>query len=507
MESDVIVAGAGPTGLTLACVLRGFGVGVRVIDRAAGPAVTSRANFVHARGSEVLDRVGALGDLPDRSRRAMQITTYLGDRPVMRLKFGDPGMQTAAPPMVISQAEVEAALRDRLTELGGRIEWDTALVGIQQDADQVKAELSTGEIAGCRWLVGCDGTSSQARKAAGIAAPGVRLSEQFLLADLRLDWDLDRSGTSGWIHPSGMLGAMPMPHPDHDQLWRLLAYDPSPDGVRVEQSEDDILQRFREILPERTGDAIKIIDALWLSDFVVHRRLADAYRSGRIFLAGDAAHAHAPFGGQGMLTGIGDAENLGWKLAMVVRGDAAPALLETYQAERRPLARQVLRGTSAVTKIDIAEHPVGRFLRDHVIIKIFNLPAVQRSTTYSTSQLWVSYRNGPLGGRRLGSRPRPGDRVPDRACTTGDQRPTRLYAELGDHWALLQPANPSMIDSAMINTATRSLGPTVTVLSSEDQRQTWLIRPDGHLAWRGDDPGDLRRWLDSALRTGQVTGS
>lgn len=142
MPSDVVVIGAGPTGLALACGLLLHGVSVRVVDKAAGPAVTSRANFVHARGSEVLDRLGALGGLPGESLRAMRITTYLGDRPLATLRFGDPGLRTAASPMVVSQARVEAALRDRLVELGGVVEWDSALVDLEQDG--------TGATAGAR---------------------------------------------------------------------------------------------------------------------------------------------------------------------------------------------------------------------------------------------------------------------------------------------------------------------------------------------------------------------
>jgi 2-polyprenyl-6-methoxyphenol hydroxylase-like FAD-dependent oxidoreductase len=136
MEStDVLVVGAGPTGLTVACSLLLHDVSVRVVDRAPGPAVTSRANFLHARGSEVLGRLGALGTLPNESLRAMQITSYLGDRPIMKLHFGDPHLRTAAPPMVVSQAKVEAALRDRFAELGGAPEWGQPLVDVKQDAD------------------------------------------------------------------------------------------------------------------------------------------------------------------------------------------------------------------------------------------------------------------------------------------------------------------------------------------------------------------------------------
>lgn len=184
---DVVVVGAGPTGLTLACALRLHGLSVRVVDRAAGPATTSRANFLHARGSEVLGRIGALGTLPAESLRAMRITNYLGDRPVMTLEFGDPGMRTAAPPMVVSQARVEAALRARLAQLGVEPEWGRAVVAARQDGPTAVAELEGGDEIRAQWIVGCDGTASVVRQQAGIAFPGVKLSERFLLADVHLD--------------------------------------------------------------------------------------------------------------------------------------------------------------------------------------------------------------------------------------------------------------------------------------------------------------------------------
>ena len=168
----LIVVGAGPAGLAMACGLMQHGVRVRVVDKAAAPATTSRANFLHARGSEVLDRLGALGDLPERSVRAMKITTYLGGKPLMRIRFGDPGLHTAAPPMVISQAEIEAALRHRLAELDGGIDWATALVDLRQDESGVVATFGTGEEARTRWLVGCDGAASATRRLAGIDFSG-----------------------------------------------------------------------------------------------------------------------------------------------------------------------------------------------------------------------------------------------------------------------------------------------------------------------------------------------
>lgn len=497
-DTDVVVVGAGPTGLTLACALRLHGLSVRVIDRAAGPATTSRANFLHARGSEVLGRLGALGTLPDESLRAMRITNYLGDRPLVTLEFGDPGMRTAAPPMVISQAKVEASLRSRLADLGAAPQWGNGLAALHRYDDTVVAELDDSSSVEARWLVGCDGTASTTRKLAGIAFPGVKLTERWLLADLHLDWDLDRGGTTGWIHPDGLLGAMPMPDSSgsHD-LWRVFAYDP---GYAEKPSESQILERMRQVIPQRSGRRVRVGDQEWLSVFTVHRRLADRYRQGRVLIAGDAAHAHAPFGGQGMLTGIGDAENLAFKLALVTRGLAADPFVDTYEAERRPLATEVLRGTSAVTRVNIAGNPIGRFLRDRVAPRIFGLAPVQRWTTYTASQLWVSYRKGPLGGR--GPKPRPGDRIPDLACVRPDGTPSLLHRELGGRWALLTPpaAPPGCSEVAR-----RHLGDFVAPLTF-DGDEAMLIRPDGHLAWRGDagDAGGVNVWLTRALNTGNA---
>jgi 2-polyprenyl-6-methoxyphenol hydroxylase-like FAD-dependent oxidoreductase len=496
--ADVLVVGAGPAGLGLACGLLECGVRVRVIDKAGAPATTSRANFLHARGSEVLDRLGALGDLPERSVRAMQITTYLGDKPIMRIRFGDPGLHTAAPPMVISQAAVEATLRDRLGQLGGKIDWGTPLMGLRQDVNGVVATLDAGMEARAAWLVGCDGAGSTTRRAAGIDFPGVKLSERFLLADVRLDWDLDRSGTTGWIHPTGMIGVMPMP----GGVWRIIAYDPGQSGDKL--TEEEILARVEQILPVRTGRDVHVVGADWLSVFSVHRRLADTYRHGRVLIAGDAAHTHAPFGGQGMLTGLGDVENLAWKLSLVVHGRADASLLDSYEAERRPLATEVLRGTSTVTRVNIAQGRLGRFFRDRVVAPVFNLAAVQRWATYTTSQLWVSYRRGPLAERRLWSRrPRPGDRVPDLPCTRVDGGSTRLHAELRGRWALVRSDRG---DPAFVAAARTYLGDRVVSLHRDDPADSdaLLVRPDGHLAWRGLNPARMDRWLHMALATGRV---
>jgi 2-polyprenyl-6-methoxyphenol hydroxylase-like FAD-dependent oxidoreductase len=396
------------------------------------------------------------------------------------------------------------------------------------DDDGVTAVLGVERISSTYgWVIGCDGAHSTVRKLAGIGFSGVRVTERFLLADAHVDWPVDRTGGHGWPHRDGPFFAMPMREVGRaEDLWRLMAYDPTGDAgdragdrTNAEGSGEDapndqeIMGRLRQLIPERTGRSdIHIKDAVWTSVFRVHRRLADTYRKGHIFLAGDAAHIHSPLGGQGMVTGMGDAENLAWKLALVVHGRATEALLDTYEAERRPLATEVLRQTTTATKLQVGEGALTRFLRGRVLVPLANMPSVQRRASQIASQLWVHYRRGPLGGgiaSRFGRRPRPGDRIPDLTCVRPDGTQTRLHAEVGARWALLAPAGPAETVETHLGEVRRRLGDIVTPRTPlaplppragdiAEQRDVWLIRPDAHLAWRGraTDSTSLGQWLD-----------
>ncbi|MDF2979016.1 MAG: hypothetical protein K0S40_3744 [Actinomycetospora sp.] len=486
---DVVVVGAGPTGLALAAGLRT--VGVRVLDRAAGPAVTSRALGLQPRGVEVLDRLGALGDLPDRSLPIEEVVVVADGAPVARLDLRRPTALVRRPGLILSQVEVEAALRRRLEELGGTITWGWELAGLDRDDRGVTLVSATGERVRAAWVVGADGAHSRVRALAGIGFPGVPVAEGFVLADVHAVLPAPRTAVTTFLRGDEMLALFPLPG---DGLWRLLATRAPGDHAGREPGRDEVVATLLSGLERVAGlppDAVR--DVAWASSFRIHRRLASSYRSGRVLLAGDAAHVHSPFGGQGMNTGLGDAENLAWKLAAVVHGRARPDLLDTYGAERRPVAAEVLRSTGGMTRVMVGGSASARLVRDRVVVPVMNRPAVQRRIKDASSQLRLSYRRGPLGAGRSLRTPRSGDRVPDRPCRRADGTPTRLYGELGGRWVLLDA------DAAALRTARARLGADAVVAltgGSDTPPTPGLVRPDGHLACR---PDGLDAWLARTL--------
>ena len=484
----VLISGAGPTGLVLAAGLARQGVPVRVVDRAEGPATTSRALGLHPRGAEVLERLDALGSLPQHSIPVRSMTLRGGGGAEVRLDL-DHGRSGHRSALLVSQAVIEGRLRARLAELGVEVGWGHELVGATEEAGGVAATVrgpSGEEVVRASWLVGCDGAHSAVRKLAGIAFPGAQITDAALLADVRADWPFSRTGSTAVFGEHGVLAVLPLP----GGVWRLIA--PAPAELPAAADQEQVLQVCRQAVRSELGQSAESITGVdWVSQFRIHRRLAETYRRGRLLLAGDAAHIHSPAGGQGMNTGIGDAENLAWKLGMVVRGRAREDLLQTYEAERRPLAETVLRSTTAATRVIFGG---GRsFLRDRVAFPLMRARRVQQQVWWSASQLGVHYRGRSLAARSRGPGPRAGDRAPNVVCLRGDGTRTRLHDELGDRWVLLGPSGPAERE------ARERLGAEVAVLAHPDTRlrENLLVRPDGHVAWRGRT--GLGQWLDSAL--------
>ncbi|HUR03150.1 MAG TPA: FAD-dependent monooxygenase [Nonomuraea sp.] len=502
MTDTVLIAGAGPTGLALAIHLALHDVPIRVIDAASAPATTSRALGLQPRGVEVLERIGALGDLPRRSQSSLNMSYNEGSRTVLRFHVGQAVADQPKQALLISQAEVEGTLRERLHELGGDIEWGVRLVGAQQDRGNVTATVRTATGVDQRieadWLVGCDGAHSMVRKLAGIAFPGRELIERLLMVDVRAAWPYDKNGSTTWMDAGHMLSVTALP----DDTWRVFTEPPA--DLPDELSESEITNRVLTEFSRRSGVGLDTVSEVrWASEFRIHRRLADAYRRGRILLAGDAAHIQSPTGGQGQNTGLGDAENLAWKLVLVARGRADQRLLDTYEGERRPLARNVLRATSTAVDIMLPDTPWKRLLRDKMVLPLVRLPAVQRRLWLAASQLGISYRGGPLAwdSHRWTPSPRPGDRMRDIECRRADGSQTTLHAAIAGCWVVL--AGHRYEADRHAEAAAAQLGADLVVALTpvkEGGRDVVLVRPDGHVGWRGRPaPDKLTAWLNQAL--------
>ncbi|MEU6172356.1 FAD-dependent monooxygenase [Streptantibioticus parmotrematis] len=482
--TDVLIIGAGPTGLTLACELARRGVGFRLLERSATPSTASRAKTIQPRTLEVADDLGIVDRVLAQGKVNIPTRRYDHARVIseaVELADGTPTPDAPYPPVWLSQPKFERILRDRLAELGGTIHWGSEVTGLQHDGDTVTAtvETATGShTVRARYVVGADGGRSTVRALAGIELRGVSLTDQrWHLGDVRVS-GLSRDCQHLWTSKEdGLLSLFPLPGTD---LWQFQASIPTDEA----EPEAPSLELFRRIFAARAAvPGVEIQDAEWLSLYRINVVLADHYRTGRIFLAGDAAHIHSPAGGQGMNTGIQDAYNLGWKLAALLDG-ADPALLDTYEHERRPVARAVLDDSTA---------RLGQVMR---ATGANDGTSAQRGLTDEhTTGLRVAYHDSALTHG-----PGAGGRAPDAPCTDATTgRPVRLFdLQRGPHWTLLffgntaVPQTPSGLRTFRVTTDPDATGPATVIDTDGHAHHAYqstgdelvLIRPDGYIAAR-----------------------
>lgn len=374
LDADVLVVGAGPTGLALAAALAQEGVSTMVLDRQTAGANTSRAAVVHARTLEVLERLEVAQTLVQRGLQAQRFT--IRDRDRVLINIGFERLPTKYPyALMVSQAVTEQVLLERLMALGGRVMRPCTLVDFQQDDDGVTARLDDGRALRARYIVGADGGHSTVRECAGIAFSGGSYGESFVLADVKLSGGVPQDEVILYFSPAGMVVVAPLPNGLHRVVATVDEAPEQPDAAYVQA-----------LLDARGPSARRaVVHAQeWSSRFRLHHRVAERYHSGRVLLAGDAAHVHSPAGGQGMNAGILDALSLAAALVQALRGDAQA--FDVYGAVRKPVAQEIVAFADRLTRLATAR-PIMRPLRNLALRLVASVPAFRRNLAWRLSGL------------------------------------------------------------------------------------------------------------------------
>ncbi|QVQ51565.1 FAD-dependent monooxygenase [Spiractinospora alimapuensis] len=501
MTTDVVIVGAGPTGLTLGIELARRGVGVRVVDASSGVTTQTRALGVQARTLELLRRVDLAEPAIDLGLTVTDFRVFSERHQILHLTLRD--VDSPYPfLLMLPQNQTEELLSTRLADAGVVVERDVELVDLHQTVDAAHATLrhrdGTVEETSAAWVVGCDGARSSVRRLLKIPFVGSTFEENFAVADLRMDWALPNDELFAFLHRGDFIAFFPMA----DGLHRVATAQGIGDTTSGEVTRAELEAAVERGAPSGS----RIAEIREAGRFQINQRSVARHAQGRVFLAGDAAHIHSVVGAQGMNTGIHDAFNLGWKLAAVIRGNAARTLLDTYATERAPVARRLVRGTRRITRMTLLRNPVSTAARRTIASRVLGRPTVQRTLARALTQVDVSYRDST--GAAHDDSVRAGDRAPDVGLTSD----TSLFDVLDSTFhTLLVVGNISGATGSALRALVDASGyPTrvVHVLDADgsstshadivirapdplrhrydiDDHASLLIRPDGYIAWRG----------------------
>jgi 2-polyprenyl-6-methoxyphenol hydroxylase-like FAD-dependent oxidoreductase len=514
MDTDVLIIGAGPTGLMLANQLARRGVKPRIIDHHSGPAQQSRAMAVQARTMEIYSKMGIIEKSLALGERATAANMWANGRWTARIPVGDIGQSLSPYPFVLmlGQDDNELIMGEKLRELGVTVEWNTELTAIEQHPDRVDVTLKlpdgTTQRITAAWVAGCDGSRSPVRELSGIKFPGAPYEHTFFVADTEAMGSMKPGELNVYLWKDGFHLFFPMRGKDR---WRVIGILPK----HLRQRDDLTFEDVVPAIQQEAGTNLSFKACHWFSTYRIYHRAAEHFRDRRCFLLGDAAHIHSPAGAQGMNTGLQDAYNLAWKLALVVQGRAGAALLDTYEQERIPVAKRLLETTDRAFQLIVADGWLGSLFRTRILANVaaraMKFERVRKFAFRTIAQIGISYPASSLSQALPGlpkDAPTAGDRFPwMRLKLEPNGQTVDLFEYLDDtKFNLLMsgqaPISPDAFDdlSDLLRIHAVAADPANAAelaRAKVPQPSFYLLRPDGHVGLCGTrlEVADVKRYL------------
>jgi 2-polyprenyl-6-methoxyphenol hydroxylase-like FAD-dependent oxidoreductase len=525
MDTEVLIVGAGPTGLMLANQLARRGIRPLIIDRNPGPSLQTRALGVQARTLEIYAHLGVVDRALELGKRGGGANMWAEGRWMARVPLGEAGKSLTPYPyiLVLGQDDNERILGDKLRDCGIPVEWNTELVALRQDNRHVTVmlkspEASTRQLTSA-WVAGCDGSRSAVRQLTGITFPGAPYEHVFFVADTEATGSMIPDTVNVYLWRKGFHLFFPMRGKDH---WRIV-------GILPPALRDRNDLKFEDVVPSmcrEAGAGLSFKSCAWFSTYRIQHRSASRFRDRRCFVLGDAAHIHSPVGAQGMNTGLQDAYNLAWKLALVVGGQADAALLDSYEAERLPNARRLLNTTDQGFRLIVSDSAFAGLFRTKIVARIAALAmrheSIQKSAFRVISQIGIHYRESLLSKSLVAladGAPRAGDRFPWLHLQFLSDGPVEdLFDKLDDRrFNLIVIGQPSPAQDAS------GLGELLRIHVIPDKPANdvalarahipnpsfFLLRPDGHVGLCGTrlDAAAVSRYVSERLHVDAPTVS
>ena len=511
MDTDVLIVGAGPTGLMLANQLARRGVRPLLVDRHGEPARETRALGVQARSMEIYAQLGILERALELGHKGTGANIWARGKRSARVPIGETGTGTTPYPyiFILGQDDNERIMGERLRALGGEIRWNTELTAIEQHNDHAAATLKlpdgTSKTIKAAWVAGCDGAHSAVRELNGIGFPGAPYEHVFFVADVTAEGPMVPGELNVFLWQLRFHAFFPMRGENH---WRIVGILPEALAGKKDVTFEDVLPYLRS----EWSEDIAVKHCSWFSTYRIHHRAAARFREGRCFLLGDAAHIHSPVGAQGMNTGLQDSYNLGWKLALVVQGRAPAKLIDSYEEERLPVAQRLLETTDRAFRLVVSDSWLAALARTHLVARIaafvLQFAAARRFAFRTVSQIGIHYRESALSESMAGlpeDAPRAGDRFPwlhlrfEPGGAVEDS--FRKLDDLHFHLLAFGQAAPVLpgIESHTIPCDPEN--DAELMRAGIPGTSFYLLRPDGHVALCGItlEPGVVERYFSERL--------